>query len=207
MTFGLLVALVVAGTVAVNVWMVWDESGRISDRSEDVPARTAAVVLGTDPGGVDMVERLDAAARLYKEGKVREVVVSGGSNPPDYDEAWCMWLGLQARGVPAAAITRDPMGYRTLDSVARAKEVYGLDGVVLISQGFHLSRAVFLARHWGLDAVGYAAPDADGWVSRSHCREWLARVLAVLDVTILDRQPRVGGPPAPITPPPAVSKS
>ena len=197
------ILLVVAGTALLNAWMVAEESGRVFSVVADVPARAVGLVLGTEPGSVQMADRLDAAAELYQAGKVRHIIVSGGSAPPAYDEARDMWAGLRERGVPDAAITRDPMGYRTLDSMARAREVYGVDGLVIVSQGFHLSRAVFLARHWGLDAVGYAAADPDGLISHNHAREWLARVLAVLDVKVLNRQPKVGGPPEPIVMPAA----
>lgn len=204
----MLVALVAVGTLALNEWMMTMEAGRIYPTSGVGSSRAVGLVLGTDPGSLEMAERLDTAALLYQEGKVQHWIVSGGSEPPDYDEARDMWAGLRARGVPAAAITQDPMGYRTLDSMARAREVFGVDGLVIVTQKFHLYRAVFLARHWGLDAVGCAAPDAEPFISRSHVREWMARVLAVLDVTVLNRQPKVGGPPAPIVLPPAdVSKT
>jgi SanA protein len=192
------VALVVIGTMGLNAVMVLAESGRIYSTIAEAPTRPVGLVLGTEPGSLEMEDRLDAAAALYKAGKVQCLLVSGGSDGKDYDEARDMELGLVGRGVPVAAITRDPMGYRTLDSMARARNVFGVNGVVLISQGFHLPRAVFLARHWGLDAVGYAAPDPDGFISHNHVREWLARVLAVLDVGVLNRQPRVSGPPEPI---------
>jgi vancomycin permeability regulator SanA len=201
-----LIAWVALGTLVINLGMVLAESGRIYDTIAAVPARPVGLVLGTEPGSVFMAERLNAAAQLYQAGKVRHLLVSGGSDGLDYDEARDMWAGLVKRGVPPAAITRDPMGYRTLDSMARAKQVYGLSGVILITQGFHLPRAVFLARHWGLDAVGFAATDPDGFISQNHFRDWLARVLAVLDVEVWNRQPRVGGPPQPITLP-AVSPS
>jgi len=152
------------------------------------------VVLGTTPGTVEMADRLDAAAELYAAGKVQRLLVSGGGEPT-VDEADAMRAGLIKRGVPAAAILRDHAGYRTLDSMARAREVFGENGVVVVSQGFHLTRAVFLGRHWGLDVVGYAAADPDAFISHDHVREWLARVLAVLDVEVLNRQPRVSGPP------------
>ena len=191
--------LVGLGTVLLNAWMIEAESGRVFERLADVPARPAGVVLGTEPGTVEMADRLDAAAQLYQAGKVQRLIVSGGSEPPSYNEARDMRAGLIKRGVPDAAIVQDPMGYRTLDSMARAREVFGQSGVVVVSQGFHLPRAVFLGRNWGLDAVGFAAADPDGFISRNHAREWLARVLAVLDVKVLNRQPRVGGPPEPVS--------
>jgi vancomycin permeability regulator SanA len=195
--------VVVIGTAGVNVWMVQAAAGRIFNQVGEVPARSTGLVLGTETGSMEMEDRLDAAAELYKAGKVTKLLATGGSDGQGYDEARDMTAGLIQRGVPAAAITGDPMGYRTLDSMARARKVFGIGGVVIVSQQFHLPRAVFLAQHWGLDAVGYAAADPDRTISHSHVREWLARVLAVLDVWVLNRQPRVSGPPAPTAAPAA----
>jgi vancomycin permeability regulator SanA len=190
--------------VAASVWMVSAASGRIYFRAEDVPARPVGIVLGTGPGTPEMAARLNAAAALYKDGKVRCLLVSGGSNLDEgrYDEAVVMCAGLVHRGVPRAAITQDNKGWRTLDSIARARQVYGLTQVVIISQNLHLPRSLFLADHWGLDAVGFAAREPKPIWSESHLRELLARVLAVADV-ILHRQAHELGPPAPITVPAA----
>jgi vancomycin permeability regulator SanA len=156
-------------------------------------------VLGAGPGSLYFEDRLDAAADLYKAGKVRHLLVSGaGDGEPGFTETDLMRTGLIQRHVPAAAITCDEAGVRTLDSMARARLVFGLDSVVIVSQSFHLPRAIFLAHHWGLDAVGYAADDPGGDFMDTKGREWLARVLAVADTTITHRQPRTLGAPQPI---------
>jgi SanA protein len=127
-----------------------------------VPSTDVALVLGTAPirpeGGPNryFVYRLDAAAALWKLGKVKYFIVSGSGEEPD-----AMRAGLIKRGVPAQVIYRDPAGYRTWDSVLRARDVYGQRRLVIVSQRFHLDRALFIARHEGLLAAGLAARDVD----------------------------------------------
>ncbi|MGQ0584786.1 MAG: SanA/YdcF family protein [Reyranella sp.] len=131
-----------------------------------VPVVDVALVLGTAPIGPEggpnryFVYRLDAAAALYKAGKVKHFIVSG-TRDGRYDEPTAMRASLVERGVPAAAIYRDFDGDRTLDSVARARRIYGQTRLIIVSQRFHLSRALFLARHEGMDAWGFEARDVD----------------------------------------------
>jgi SanA protein len=127
-----------------------------------VPAADVALVLGTAPIGPEggpnryFVYRLDAAAALWKAGKVKYLIVSGAGEEPD-----AMRAGLIERGVPAAVIYRDPSGYRTWDSVLRARDVYGLKRMIIVSQRFHLDRALFIAREQGIEARGVEARDVD----------------------------------------------
>lgn len=131
-----------------------------------VPAVDVAMVLGTAPIGPEggpnryFVYRLDAAAALYEAGKVKYFIVSGHRDGR-YDEPTAMRAGLVERGVPEEAIYRDFDGDRTLDSVARARLIYGQTRLIIVSQRFHLSRALFLARHEGIDAWGFEARDVD----------------------------------------------
>ena len=131
-----------------------------------VPVVDVALVLGTAPIGPEggpnryFVYRLNAAAALYKAGKVKYFIVSGHRDGR-YDEPTAMRTGLVERGVPEEAIYRDFDGDRTLDSVARARLIYGQTRLIIVSQRFHLSRALFLARHEGIDAWGFEARDVD----------------------------------------------
>ena len=103
-----------------------------------------------------------------------------------------MQSALIALGVPAANLMRDGAGLRTLDSVVRAKEIFGLRRVTIITDRFHCYRAVFLARHFGLDAVGFPADPVSPKVSiKSRRREWLADVKALLDLYVLHTRPEV----------------
>jgi len=127
-----------------------------------VPAADVALVLGTAPIGPEggpnryFVYRLDAAADLWKAGKVKYLIASGAGEEPD-----AMRAGLIARGVPASAIYRDPSGYRTWDSVLRARDVFGLKRMIIVSQQFHLDRALFIAREEGIEAWGLPARDVE----------------------------------------------
>jgi SanA protein len=180
--------------------------GRVFDSSslDKVPHSRAAVVLGCRkvlPSGFKnlyFTRRIVAAAKLYKAGKVDCLIVSGDNHIKDYDEASDMKDALVEAGVPADRIVCDYAGFRTLDSVVRAKKVFGLDSFVVVSQEDHVRRAVFTARGFGCDAYGYAAQNVNGRHSiRTRIREQFAKVAAVLDV-ILRRGPKFLGPREPL---------
>jgi SanA protein len=166
-----------------------------------VPKMKAAVVLGCAPTiqgrpNLFFTKRMEAAVRLHQKGKVDALIVSGDNGSKEYDEATAMKEALVKAGIPAASVYLDYAGFRTLDSVVRAKEIFGQEAFVVVSQRFHNERAVFLARQRGLKAVGYDAGDLRGRGGlMTHLREYLARVQAVLDVTLLGTQPRFLGAP------------
>ena len=106
---------------------------------------------------------------------------------------------LVALGIPSNHIVLDYAGFRTLDSVVRAQKVFGLTEFVVISQRFHCLRAVYLAKASGSDAVGYCAQDVGGPTGlRIRLREILARTMAIIDVKVLEREPKFFGSPEPI---------
>ena len=122
------------------------------------------------------------------------LIVSGDNHLKEYDEASDMKDSLVEAGVPADLIVCDYAGFRTLDSVVRAKKVFGLNSFIIVSQGDHVRRAVFTARGFGCDAYGYAAQDVRMRHSiKTPIREQFAKVAAVLDV-ILRRGPKFLGP-------------
>lgn len=189
-----LFALFVLGALALAVVLLaWLAERRLDQTAEArsfsdiarLPDAEVALVLGTAPIGpeggpnVYFVHRLDAAASLWKVGKVKFFIVSGGG----HGETSAMRAGLIERGVPAAAIYRDPDGNRTWDSVLRARDVYGQKRIVIVSQRFHLSRALFLARHAGLEAWGLEARDVDTPYSIfTELRRFPSALRAYLDV-------------------------
>jgi SanA protein len=165
-----------------------------------VPHHKVALVLGTSPtvagrANLFYTARLAAAAELYHAGAVDGLLVSGDNGSHDYDEPTAMREGLVALGVPAEHVTCDFAGFRTLDSVVRAKHVFGLDAFVVVSQPFHAERAVFLARAHGIDAVAFGAADPylKAWV-KARARETAARTLAVFDVLAGTRPKFLGEP-------------
>ena len=138
--------------------------------------------------------RIEAAARLFQAGKVDCLLVSGDNLSDGCTEAADMQESLIAAGVPAGKICCDFAGLRTLDSVVRAREIFGQTELTIISQEFHNERAIFIAKRHGLDAIGFNARMPGGFHGfMSLCREQLARVRAVLDAYLLDTQPRFLG--------------
>lgn len=179
-------------------------SGQIAARPEALEQTKAGLVLGTArllKGGrknLYFTYRMEAAAALFASGKVKYLIVSGnqangGREAGGYDEPADMRDALVALGVPAARIYRDSAGFRTLDSVLRAKSIFGQERVILVSQRFHLERALYLAQAHGLQFQGFAARDVPlRRGARIMAREIGARVQAVLDV-LTDRGAQAGG--------------
>jgi SanA protein len=170
-----------------------------------IPHRRVGLLLGcvkTFPGGWPnpfFSNRIAAAVELYHAGKVDYLLVSGDNHIRTYDEAKDMKDSLAELGVPREKIYCDYAGFRTLDSVVRARDIFGQSEITIISQEFHNRRAIFIARHRGVDAIGFNAREVDTYDSfDTRCREELARVDAVLDVFLFRRQPKFAGPKVPI---------
>lgn len=181
-------------------WIGHAAKGRCFDKVEAMPAAPVAVVLGTSkrlPDGranLFFLPRMEAAAALFKAGKVQALIVSGDNGTPGYDEPTDMKRALMQMGVPAEQIVCDYAGFRTLDSVVRAKEVFGQQRMIFVSQRFHNARAIYLARAFGIEAYGLNATDVPVALSvKTFLREKLACVKAVLDVNVLGTRPRFLG--------------
>lgn len=165
---------------------------------DDAPAADVALVFGayvSEDGDVSwpLRWRLEAASDLYRKGLVKRILVSGDNRWKDYNEPLAMKQWLTENGVPAEHIACDYAGRRTLDSCARAARLWGVrENVILISQAYHLPRALFLAESWGMDAVAVSADR--GTFRRDLLRERLARVKAWLDVNVLGAEPSFWGP-------------
>jgi SanA protein len=209
---GLTVAFAIGATV-ITSWMVWADyrcdrvaRGRVFRSVAAVPAREIGLVLGTSKEtrhgkpNLHFNQRIEAAAALYHAGKVRHLLVSGDNHVATYDEPTDMRAALIAAGVPAGAITCDYAGFRTLDSVVRAKNVFGLSQCTIISEDFHCPRALWIAQQHGLDAIAFAAPDVSlkSWSFRAGVREQFARAWCAVDLYVLHRQPHFPGPREPI---------
>ena len=204
---GIVSLMCVAGVlVATNRICQNVANGKIFHSTELVPDNDVGLVLGTGKltrrgnPNLHFNQRIAAAAALYHGGKVRFLLVSGDNHVAGYDEATDMRDALMAAGVPADAITRDYAGFRTLDSIVRAKIVFGLTRCTIISEEFHCPRAIWIAQRHGLDAVAFAAPDVDSrrWTWRVKAREHLARAWCALDLYVLHRGPKFDGPREPM---------
>ncbi|MFE5711527.1 vancomycin high temperature exclusion protein [Streptomyces sp. NPDC056501] len=155
----------------------------------DVPARDVAVVFGAGlwkgrPTPY-LAHRLDTAAELYLAGKVRVLLVTGDNSRTAYDEPSAMRAYLAERGVPEERIVSDYAGFDTWDSCVRAKKVFGVDRAVLVTQDFHIKRAVALCGRAGVDAygVGVAEPRDRTWYYGT-TRELFAASKASLDAAL-----------------------
>ncbi len=180
---GLIFALLGVFFIGANVW-VWSAGwGRLAAQPAEVPAGSVMVVLGTDEFVGDTGRRnatfelrIAAAVALARSGRVKLVVTSGTGA-----HAWAMATHLRAAGV-TCPIVEDPYGWRTLDSVLRAKAYYPGEHVVFVSQGWHCVRALWLADHEGLRASAYPAGFGEGWRPvMSAVRDCFAKPKAVID--------------------------
>lgn len=165
-----------------------------------IPYRRVGLVLGCPkriPGGwlnPFFENRIAAAVELFDQKKIDYLVVSGDNHIHDYDEPTDMKNALLEKGVPLERIYLDYAGFRTLDSVVRVKEIFGQTNITIISQHFHNQRAIFLARHRGIDAIGFDAPDvAPEYAWKTESREQFAKVKAVLDIYVFHKQPHFLG--------------
>jgi vancomycin permeability regulator SanA len=165
----------------------------------DVPPAPVALVLGAQvyPDGTPspfLAGRLDLAKRLYDAGKVKVILVSGDSMAPEYNEPDAMRGYLIAAGVPADRVVADYAGFDTYDSCVRAKLIFGVRDLVVVTQTYHLPRAVATCRALGLQANGVgderARQNSAAW-RRGALRDQLACVKTVIDLTTR-RQPVLG---------------
>ena len=210
MTIRLILGVVLAGgalalIVVLAAWLADRQLDRfaapyLADDLTALPDVDVALVLGAAPIGPEggpnryFEYRLDAAAALWRAGKVKFLLVSGDNRRPDYDEPTAMRAGLIARGVPATAIYRDFAGVRTRDSMLRAKSVFGQQRLIVVSQGFHAARAIFLARHEGVEAWGFAARDVvRAYSIFTELRRYPSALRAYYDVWV-ETPPRHAGP-------------
>ena len=186
-----LMAIMVVGlaVVACCEIAVYNASKRrVYSDVEGIPHREVGLLLGTNPkgrrGGANTFynHRIDAAVALYEAGKVDRFIISGAKKGSDYDEPQAMREALVARGVPDSIFILDGQGFHTIESIVRAKEVYEVDSVTIISQEFHNKRSLYMAKRNGLDAIAYNAANTTilRWRILMFLRERASRVKAVL---------------------------
>jgi len=200
--FGWILRLILLGmflfvgvVVYANLTAVWTSHGRLFTKVDQLPKSKVGLVFGTS----DKVNgnenpyfryRIDAAVRVWKSGKIDTLLLSGDNRSRYYNEPEKMRAALMERGVPAQRIVCDYAGLRTLDSVVRAKEVFGATSIIFISQRFQNQRAIYLAKAHEMDAYGFNAQDVElQYSTKTRLREVGARVKMWLDVNILHTRP------------------
>jgi SanA protein len=192
--------LIVVAAFGLRAWAIIVYGSRIHTRPDDVPARQVAIVFGAAvrsnrPTPV-LADRVEAAVELYQAGRVRKLLMTGDNRFVDYNEPDAMIAYAVELGVPESDLVADYAGRRTYDSCYRARDIFALNQAVLVTQGFHLSRALFICDRLGLDVVGYAADrrtfPGSQWMWR--LREVPALALAWWDTTIRKPVPVLGEP-------------
>ena len=184
---------------ACNWWVKRSVLGQQMDTIDELPARKVTLVLGTGKftksGYLNpyFTSRIIAAAQLYHSGKTEHFILSGDNGTKGYNEPEDMRAALIEKGVPASAITLDYAGFRTLDSVVRCQKIFQQEEITIVSQAFHNTRALFIANHYGLKAVAFAAKEVPYHRYKIWTRELLARTKAVLDLYVLRTQPKFLG--------------
>lgn len=202
--------LIVAGAAALAVCLAIVYAAQRIERTSapfvsadtgGLPHKRVGLVLGCSPvlksGEPNSFfnNRMEAAAAAFKAHKVDYLLVSGDNRAATYDEPTAMRDALVKRGVPADRIVLDYAGFSTLDSIVRAKKVFGLSEFCIITQRDHALRALYIAQANGIEAVAFPARDVSALRGmRTHTRESLARVRTLLDVHLLGRKPHFLGP-------------
>jgi SanA protein len=197
-----LAALLVLLVAAANVYVLFDGDDSTSSIAE-VPKVEVAIVPGAlvQPDGkmsVMLADRVKDAARLWHAGKVEKILVSGDHGQWTYDEPDTMRQALVRHGVPPRDIFEDHAGFDTWQTMERARGIFGVERAVVVTQGFHMPRALFLAEQAGIDATGLVSDlHRYGYQEKkSEVREVLSRVKAIYDVTV--DTPAMAGPKIPI---------
>ena len=192
--FAIGAACVLFVIIACHYIVVLNATGKTYDNVEEIPHNKVGLLLATSPitpGGSHnyyFENRIKAADELYKAGKIDFIIASGGdytkSQKNGCDEPGDIRDSLVARGVPIERIILDYEGTRTLNSIAKAKQVYDLDSLTLISQKYHNERAIYLADQYGIHAIGYNAEPSPIRRNRvkNTLREFFARSKMFLDI-------------------------
>lgn len=195
--------LLVLLVVGSNAYILLTTSGESTSTVADVPKAPVAIVPGAlvMPSGkmsVMLADRVKDAARLWRAGKVEKILVSGDHHTWAYDEPDTMRKALVRQGVPPRDVFEDHAGFDTWATMTRARSIFDIHDAVVVTQGFHMPRALFLAEEAGIDATGLISDlHPYGYQGKkSEVREVLSRVKAIADVTL--DTPAMAGPRIPI---------
>lgn len=172
---------------------------RVYSSVNEAPHQKVGLLLGTSKylsnGEVNQyyTYRIDAAVELFRAGKVNYILVSGDNSTKRYDEPTSMRDDLIAAGIPDSCIVLDYAGFRTWDSVVRCQAIFGQDSITIISQPFHIERAIYIADHKGIYATGFAAKNVTKrYGLKTMVREKLARVKLFVDI-LIGKEPKFKG--------------
>lgn len=201
---GIIALMAFVFTVIVNIYILKTSDNFIYKKIADVPSKQVALILGARvyaSGRMSdvMLDRAKTGVELYKAHKVRKILISGDHGTDGYDEVNAIKNYFLDMNVPKEDIFLDHAGFDTYDSVYRARDIFKVSSIIIVTQDFHLPRAVYLAHALGEDAVGFSA-DKQKYVSQNYnnFREIFSRMKAFLDVSI-HAKPKFLGEAIPIT--------
>jgi SanA protein len=197
----LILAITCLGTMYIANWYIDNHCEKfVFDDLHILPTNKVGLLLGTSKrlrdGSVNLYfkYRIEAAVNLYNAGKIKYIIVSGDNSQMYYNEPIDMKKALLQRGVPPEVIYLDYAGFRTLDSVIRGKKIFGQNKMTIISQEFHNKRAIFIANRYGIEAIGFNAQDVSMSLGfKTQMREKFARLMTILDLYLLNTQPKFLG--------------
>lgn len=197
---GALALLALLAPLALRTWVRQQTTEQIYVQVLDAPSSPVAIVLGAGywPSGRlsdALADRMDTAIALYQSGKVNKLLLSGDNRIEDYNEPAAMAAYAQARGVLEEDLVLDYAGRRTYDSCYRAATIFGVEQAILVTQAFHLPRALYTCSQLGIDTVGVVA-DRHTYVRATwyQLRELFALTRAWLDVNLFNPRPILGDP-------------
>ena len=205
-----IVFLIIAGsavTLIINIVMVKGMEKYVYTDIDQVPSRSVVMVLGAQIIGRNLSpilqDRVNGGIEMVQSGKGRKLLLSGDHGELYYDEVNAMRLYVlaQAQDIPHEDIFMDHAGFSTWDSMCRARDVFEVKDLIIVTQEFHISRAVYMARSLGIDAVGFAVKEDrfQGWTLWAwKTREYFARIKAIHSM-VFKVKPRYLGDKIPIT--------
>jgi len=182
---------------SANLWVCLFSRNSIVAPAE-LESADAVIILGAyvrPDGALSWIlkDRLDTGLNVYNLGKAQKIIVTGDHGQHEYNEVQAMKDYLTGQGVPAEDIFMDHAGFDTYDSIYRARDVFQVKSAIIISQNFHLPRAVYISKRLGLETQGVQAQLYYPWWYRNTIRDSVARVKAYTDVEILKSKPRFLG--------------
>ncbi len=186
----------ITSVIIVSILTIWANAivtnstkSFITDDTVNVVYNQVGLLLGTSKNLKNgnkndfFFNRIDATVQLFKSGKIKNIIISGDNSKINYNEPLDMKVELVRNGIPDSVIYLDYAGFRTLDAVVRAKEIFGQSSYIVISQKFHNERAVYLARKYGINAYGYNAKEVNAYKGfKTKLRELFARDKMFLDL-------------------------
>ncbi|MEQ6918454.1 SanA/YdcF family protein [Halomonas aquatica] len=205
MSLGALSLLAGVLFVLANFYVLGRTLGLIEAEPQQCVSEPVGIVFGTShwtrsgDRNPHFEGRMDAASRLIQLGLVDHLLISGDNSTRYYNEPVTMWRDLRGRDVRDEDMTLDYAGFSTFDTLSRARDVFGVERALLITQDWHLPRALFIGKALGLEVRGCAAPEhVVSGLWRLKLREWVARVATLGDLYVWGREPHFLGPLEPL---------